>query len=114
MNKKPILSKESNDMKNKLNELISSHNTLCDICEVFEKNDIAKQYFEYGRDEVLESGNCCLAQMYAIAILRMCDFIKDNSDEDSDIKKLRIKLYKLENENRKLLDKLKRIDILLR
>lgn len=114
MNKNPIFSKESDNMQNKLNELISSHNTLCDICEVFEKNDIAKQYFDYGRDEVLGSGNCSLASMYVIAILRMCDYIESHPEEDSDVEELQIKIYKLENENRRLVDKLKNISRILK
>lgn len=109
MNKNPILSKEAINMKERFSNLISSHNTLCAICEVFDKNDIAKQYFEYGKYEVLESGNAGLSQMYVVAITRMCEFIKEHSEENPDIDRLRLKLYALENKNRMLENKLNSI-----
>lgn len=108
---KPIFSKELEKMNDELNRLIRSHNMLCYICEVFEKNKTAKKYFDYSRTEVLDSGNQGLSTMYAVAIERMCEFIEDHQEDDdyNDVEKLHTKIYKLENENRRLNHKLQEL-----
>lgn len=106
----PIYIVEKQEMHNQLDRLIRSHNLACAICDIFENNKIAKQYFDYGKDEVLDSGNQSLSSMYVTAIFRMCDFIEEHSDEDStDIEELQIRIYNLENENRRLKSKLQQI-----
>ena len=87
--REPIYSKQGEELKSTISNLISSHNTLCSIEEAFQKNKYAKQYFEDARREVLDSGNQSLAVMYAIAIENMSNFIEDNQEVNYEVSELR-------------------------
>ena len=99
----PIHHKEGEELKNTISRLIGRHNVLCRIEEVFAKNKIATDYFEWARDEVFDSGNQSLASMFVIAIEKMAEYIEDHQDdENTDVNKLQSRIYSLESENRKL------------
>jgi len=86
--REPIYSKQGEELKSTISNLISSHNTLCSIEEAFQENKYAKQYFEDARQKVLESGNQSLAAMYAIAIENMSKFIEDSQEVDYEVSEL--------------------------
>ena len=111
---KPIYGKEGIALENTIGKLIGRHNVLCTVEEKFAENEIAKEYFERARDEVLDSGNQSYSVMLGIAIENMAEFIDDHREEEnnSDIEKLKSRIYALESENRKLkstLDEINRI-----
>ena len=64
-------------MEDELSHLVSSHNTLCQILEVFDKNKTANEYFKQARDEVLTSGNTGLGVMVIVALEKMCEVIEE-------------------------------------
>lgn len=100
---KPIHGKEGEELEKKIGHLIGRHNVLCRIEETFAKNNIATGYFEWARDEVIDSGNQSVASMFAIAIEKMADYIENHEDENTtDVDKLYSRIYSLESENRKL------------
>ena len=103
----PIYSTEENKIKSKINTLISSHNVLCDIMNVFDKNRIAHEYFESARYEVLESGNQSLSSMCVRAIDNMADDANENNKCDND--EVLTKIHSLERENRILKSKLESV-----
>lgn len=106
----PIYGKEGEELERKISHLIGRHNVLCRIEEVFAKNKVATDYFEWARDEVINSGNQSLASMFVIAIEKMTEYIEDHQDdEDTDMNKLQSRIYSLEYENRKLKMKLENI-----
>lgn len=106
----PIYGKEGEELERKISRLIGRHNVLCRIEEVFTKNKIATDYFEWARDEVIDSGNQSLASMFVIAIEKMAEYIEDHQDdENTDVNKLHSRIYSLESENRKLKMRLENI-----
>lgn len=106
----PIYGKEGEELERKISHLIGRHNVLCRIEEVFDKNKIATDYFEWARDEVIDSGNQSLASMFVIAIEKMAEYIEDHQDdEDTNVSKLQSRIYNLESENRKLKMRLENI-----
>ena len=107
---KPIYSKESDELKKLFNKLIGRHNVLCSIEKVFAEDEVANRYFEEAREEVLDSGNQSLASMFVIAIENMAKFIYDHENEETDIDRLKHRIYDLESENRKLKRKLDNIN----
>ena len=110
MPEEPIHHEESERIKRQYSSLISRHNVLCSIEDIFTKNATANLYFEKARDEVLDSGNQSLASMFVIAIENMAEYIKDNEDEDDQDKDILLsRIYSLESENRKLKMKLDNI-----
>ena len=80
-----IYSKESDELINTINSLISGNNAWEEIKEVFDTDKIGNKYFEDARKEVLESGNQGYSMMVVVALRNMCD-----------------RIYDLESENRKL------------
>lgn len=107
---KPIYGKEGQELEKTISKLIGRHNVLCNIEKIFTENEIASEYFEKAKDEVLDSGNQSLAVMFEIAIENMAEFIDDHEDDETnDVDKLRIRIYSLESENRKLKMKLENI-----
>ena len=107
---KPIYGKEGQEVEKTISRLIGRHNVLCRIEEKFTENNIASEYFENAREEVLDSGNQSLAVMFAIAIENMAEFIDDYKDDQAtDVDKLKSRIYSLESENRKLKMKLENI-----
>lgn len=103
----PIHGKESDELKKLYSKLIGRHNVLCAVEKVFEENKVANEYFERAREEVLDSGNQSFASMLVIAIENMAEYIADTEDgEVTDADILKMKLYELESENRKLKSKL--------
>ena len=107
---KPIYGKEGQELEKTISKLIGRHNVLCNIEKIFTENEIASEYFEKAKDEVLDSGNQSLAVMFEIAIENMAEFIDDHEeDETTDVDKLRSRIYSLESENRKLKMKLENI-----
>ena len=77
INRTNITEKEFNDIKDKLNSLISANNTLERIVDEFNTNPIIKRYFEKAEEEVLESGNQSLSSMMCIALREMACDIED-------------------------------------
>ena len=107
---KPIYGKEGQELEKTISKLIGRHNVLCNIEKIFTENEIASEFFEKAKDEVLDSGNQSLAVMFEIAIENMAEFIDDHEeDETTDVDKLRSRIYSLESENRKLKMKLENI-----
>lgn len=107
---KPIYGKEGQELEKTISKLIGRHNVLCNIEKIFAENEIASEFFEKAKDEVLDSGNQSLAVMFEIAIENMAEFINDHEeDETTDVDKLRSRIYSLESENRKLKMKLENI-----
>ena len=103
----PIHGKESDELEKLYSKLIGRHNVLCAVEKVFEENKVANEYFEKAREEVLDSGNQSFASMLVIAIENMAEYIADTEDgEVTDADILKMKLYELESENRKLKSKL--------
>lgn len=99
----PIYGKEGEELERKISHLIGRHNVLCRIEEAFANNKVATDYFEWARDEVIDSGNQSLASMFVIAIEKMTEYIEDHKDEDNtDVSKLYSRIYNLESKNRKL------------
>lgn len=107
---KPIYGKEGQELEKTISKLIGRHNVLCNIENIFAENEIASEYFEKAKDEVLDSGNQSLAVIFEIAIENMAEFIDDHKDDETtDVDKLRSRIYSLESENRKLKMKLENI-----
>jgi len=77
INRTNITEKEFNDIKDKLNSLISANNTLQRIVDEFNTNPIIKRYFEKAEEEVLESGNQSLSSMMCIALREMAYDIEE-------------------------------------
>ena len=102
---------EAQKIENTINSLIGRHNVLCRIEEAFCENDIANEYFENARNEVLDSGNSSLASMFSIAINNMAsdiELLRKNDDNDY-IYEIESKIRKLESENRKLITRIDNI-----
>ena len=107
---KPMYGKEGQELEKTISKLIGRHNVLCNIEKIFSENEIASEFFEKAKDEVLDSGNQSLAVIFEIAIENMAEFIDDHEeDETTDVDKLRSRIYSLESENRKLKMKLENI-----
>ena len=96
-----IYTGEQKRLMNGYNHLIGRHNVLCDIETAFMNDEIASRYFEEARTEVLDSGNCGMGSMFAIAIKNMARDIAEN-EEDEDTDKLYSKIHELQSENRQL------------
>ena len=111
----PIYGSKSDEIMKLISKMISSHNTLCSVEDVFADNEIASKYFEEAEKEVLDSGNQSLASMFVIAIQNMAEYIKDceNSKEMSDVSELQCRIYKLESENRVLRSKINTVKKLI-
>ena len=86
-------------MEDELSHLVSSHNTLCQILEVFDKNKTANEYFKQASDEVLVSGNTGLGVMVIIALEKMCEVIEEYDEDKVTDEELRKKVAELEKEN---------------
>lgn len=96
---------ESDKMENMYKSLISRHNVLCDIEQFFVDNKIAKKYFDYAENDVLESGNCSLSVMMCMALERMAEDISDYQDDEEKMNSyydVKIELDKLKRENQRL------------
>ena len=99
---KPIYGKEGQELEKTISKLIGRHNVLCDVEEFFTKNKVANEYFKEAKDEVLGLGNQSYSSMLVIAIKNMVEFIEDQNKVDTDVEKLRLRIYDLESENRRL------------
>ena len=99
---KPIYGKEGQELEKTISKLIGRHNVLCDVEEFFTKNKVANEYFKEAKDEVLGLGNQSYSSMLVIAIKNMVEFIEDQNEVDTDVEKLRLRIYDLESENRRL------------
>ena len=98
----PIYGKEGQELEKTISKLIGRHNVLCDVEEFFTNNKVANEYFKEAKDEVLGSCNQSYSSMLVIAIKNMVEFIKDQNEVDTDVEKLRLRIYDLESENRRL------------
>lgn len=107
----PIYGNEGQELERTIRKLIGRHNVLCNVEKIFSNNKVANAYFKNAMNEVLESGNQSYAVALEIAIENMAEFIEDHIDEeaDSDVDKLKSRIYALESENRKLKMKLENI-----
>lgn len=113
---KHIEMKESEELENKIGELIRSHNLLASITAVFEKDKYAKQAFEDAKEEVLASGNCSLSSMYAIALKNLIYKAKAYDKEETRNSEASLylnRIAELEKENRILKGKLDNIEAVL-
>ena len=103
----PMYGKESQELEKLYSKLIGRHNVLCSIEKVFEEDEVAGRYFEKAKEEVLESGNQSLSSMFVIALKDMIEYIKESDSKEAvDRDALKMRVYDLECENRKLRSKL--------
>lgn len=98
---KPIYTEEQKRHNDEYDRLVGRHNLLCVIERTFANNEVASRYYEEAKTEVLDSGNCSMGSIFAIAIKNMARDIHEN-EEDNDIDKLYSKIHELQSENRQL------------
>ena len=97
-----IYGKEGQELEKTISKLIGRHNVLCDVEEFFAKNKVANEYFKEAKDEILGLGNQSYSSILVIGIKNMVEFIEDQNKVDTDVEKLRLRIYDLESENRRL------------
>lgn len=97
----PIYTEEQKRHNAEYDHLVGRHNVLCDIETAFANDEVASRYYEEAKTEVLDSGNCCMGSMFAIAIENMARDIAENEEEE-DTDKLYSKIHELQSENRQL------------
>ena len=108
---------ESDALKNTISSLVSGNNAWEFTLKFFSNDKIGKKYFEDAKQEVLDVNSISYSAIVIIALENMSERIQDAIDyenHNTDIDALHSKIYKLESENRKLTNKIKEIEEILK